>query len=588
MGLVEFSLVSEEPPYWGWLKPLLLEDLDGAINSANPDYTETVSGVREPVNISLHRLRGALQFTQAPDLLDRFSSALENGADLETLLSLREETLTVGGALSRETAEAVGQALQEEILAVSASLEATSASKDESSSTLLQMAASLEERQTAMEFLGLHRSSKLIASAVERLRKLSSKASLDREDLLQSLEPLAQLQASLADALFYGETFLGKWASPSAAREILTAISLPLQDEIAALRHLLLETTAQDNQGHLKPGLEKMAGVFRMLGHEDASVRLTSLAHALDLQSSSQDIALALAQAEVLVLGLLTRYPGQIQWQADNLKQTTALPTDQEPDTNPTWEQARLMIERWSRRGQAQDAVAAIRAIGNLDGISDRSQPLADGILGLLETCFSSIQTPGVPEKAAVLQAFGTLQKIRFGNAVSDEQILKNQTKLNTFFKRKPVAVENITRPPLFDWEASLSAETREAFWTFCAAHLGALKRPESEHFWAVLGWMVASVSMLAGSNHPLRMALFDAHQNRHISPDTLTFLEWILKGVKAFRAQGISHLLNIMGIQTAAAQQAISEGDEARAWSFLQEQSKLLSEHGFFTGESP
>lgn len=56
MGLVEFSLVSQEPPYWGWLKPLLLEDLDGAINSANPDYTETVSGVREPVNITLHRL----------------------------------------------------------------------------------------------------------------------------------------------------------------------------------------------------------------------------------------------------------------------------------------------------------------------------------------------------------------------------------------------------------------------------------------------------------------------------------------------------------------------------------------------------
>ena len=496
MGLVEFSLVSQEPPYWGWLRPLLLEDLDRAINSANPDYTETASSVLEPVNTTLHRLRGALQFTQVPDLLHRFSSALENDADLEILLGLREDILAVGGTLSRETAESVGQALQEEILAVSASLEAISASKDESSSALLQMAASLEERQTAMQFLGLHQSSKLIASAVDRLRQLSSQASLDREDLLQALEPLAQIQASLSDALFYGETFFGKGASPSTAREILTAISLPLQDEIAALRHLLLETTAHENQGHLKPGLEKMAGVFHMIGHEDASVRLTSLAHALDLQSSSQDIALALAQAEVLVLGLLTRYPGQIQWQVDNLKQTAAPPTDQEPDTNPTWEQARLMIERWARRGQAQDAVAALRAIGNLDGISDRSQPLADGILGLLETCFSSIQTPGVPEKAAVLQAFGTLQKIRFGNAISDDQILKNQTKLNTFLKGKPVAVENVTRPPLFDWEASLSAETREAFWTFCAAHLGALKRPESEYFWAVLGWMAASVSM--------------------------------------------------------------------------------------------
>lgn len=588
MGLVELSLVSQEPPFWGWLKPLLLEDLDKAINSVNPDYTGTIPGSLEPLKITLHRLRGSLQFTQIPYLLDQFSSALENGADLEVLLRLRENILTVGGEISRETAEAVGQAFQEEILAVSASLEASGASKDEFSSTLLQMADNLEERRTAMEFLGLRQSSKLITSAIERLRQLASQDSLDREDLIQSLEPLAHLEASLADAIFHGETFLSKGVSPSASREILASISIFLQEEIAALRNLLLEPTAQDSQGHLKPGLEKIAGVFHMLGNEDASVNLTNIARTLDLQSSSRDIALILAQAEVLVLGLLTRYPGQIQWQSDKFEQSITPLKGQEPDTNPTWEQARLMIERWALRGHTQDAVSALRAIKSLDGISQRSRPLNEGIQGLLEACFYSIHTPGAPEKAAALQAFGTLQEIRFGNSVSDDQILKSQARLTSFLKGKPEASENVTHPSMFDWEASLSVHTKEAFWAFCAAHLGALKRPEQEHFWTILGWMTASVSMLAGSNHPLRMVLLDAHQNRHISPDTLMFLEWILKGVQAFRAQEISNLLNVIGIQSAAAQQAFLAGDEARAWGFLQEQSKLLAEYGFFTGEYP
>ena len=590
MGLVELSLVSQEPPYWGWLKPLFLEDLDAAINAANPDYADAASAATEPVAVTLHRLRGALQFTEAPHLFERFSSALEKNADLETLVGLREDILTVGGQLSRETAEAVGQALQEEILAVSASLDAISVSKAELSPALIQMAANLEERQAAMDFLELHQSARLISSAAAQLRYLSSQADVDREDLLKSIEPLAHLEAALADALFHGETFLEKGISPSTAREILAAISHPLQDEISALRHLLLETSAQENQSHLKPGLEKMAGVFYMLGQEDASLRLANLAHAMDLRSSHHDIALALAQAEVLVLGLLTRYPNQIHWQAENLRQPASPSTQQQQiDTNPAWEQARLMVERWARRGQTQDAVAALRSLEPLDGITQRSKPLLDRIQGILEACFSSIQTPGISEKAAVLKAFGTLQKIRFDKEVPEDQILRNQSNLDTILEGRPEkdAIPP-TEPSLFDWEETLPEETREAFWMFCSGHLGSLKRPESEHFWAVLGWMFASVSMLAGNGHPLPTALSEAHLKRHISPETLTFLEWVMKGVEAFRSHQISHLLNVMAIHSAVAQQALSAGDKPGALKFLQEQAKLLSEYGFFTGDAP
>ena len=86
MGLVELSLVSQEPPYWGWLKPLFLEDLDAAINAANPDHADAASVATEPVAVTLHRLQGALQFTEAPHLFERLSSALEKNADVETLV----------------------------------------------------------------------------------------------------------------------------------------------------------------------------------------------------------------------------------------------------------------------------------------------------------------------------------------------------------------------------------------------------------------------------------------------------------------------------------------------------------------------
>lgn len=98
MGLVELSLVSQEPLTGDGQAVLFLEDLDAAINAANPDYADAASAATEPVAVTLHRLRGALQFTEAPHLFERFSSALEKNADLETLVGLREDILNVGGA----------------------------------------------------------------------------------------------------------------------------------------------------------------------------------------------------------------------------------------------------------------------------------------------------------------------------------------------------------------------------------------------------------------------------------------------------------------------------------------------------------
>ena len=52
MGLVELSLVSQEPPYWGWLKPLFLEDLDAAINvSVFPKVYEQVANELLPDSV---------------------------------------------------------------------------------------------------------------------------------------------------------------------------------------------------------------------------------------------------------------------------------------------------------------------------------------------------------------------------------------------------------------------------------------------------------------------------------------------------------------------------------------------------------
>lgn len=617
MGLVDLSLVSQEPAYWGWLRSLVLEDVEAAIRLSNPDIPMPAQPPTETAQDILERVAGALAFTDTPELLERATELVANCQNsippLEPLLRFREQLLGFGGQLSKETAQAVGLALQEEILAVGASLDALAASPEGFAETLARLATGLEERQKTMLFLELTRSAGLIGQSSSRLRQLTQSRSLTRKDLLEAIDPLAELEGALADSLFYGEQSISSGISPSFAREILAAISVPLEEEIAVLRHLLLETSSQETKDHLKPGLEKMAGVFRILGQDVAADHMSRLARSVDHKLATNDIANALAQAEILVFGLLTHYPDRPEWEAAPLVQEDA---EEEPiqPTNPNWEQAGLLVERWVKRTHPEDAIQAMRLLRGLDGLPSQAQPISAGIQKILEGCFTSLRTPGVPEKVIVLKGFRLLHALRFSGGVSEDQIAAirgqlEQVATSAAKKASPpsvpkqpiVAPESAPIPAIIDepamsplapplhpfaWESELGEEARTAFWHFSASHLNQLKKPEAPLFWVAMGWMEASVSMLAGKDHPLRQAITDACTQRQLTPDALGFLEWLQEGVQSFQKTQLEKALHLMEVYTAEARQAFGAGKTSHATSLLLAQAQLLSEHGFCAGD--
>lgn len=642
MGLVEHALVSKEPPHWGWLLPLAIENIDAALAATTGQGTEGANP-----GVLLTQIQGALAFTSLPSLSRAFDDLFPNPSEpvIEHLLLFREHLKASGGRLPMDVADAVASLLREECLMAGGVLDAVAAAPATAAEALPPVSALLQDREHTLVFLGL-------SDAIPQLREAracldtflaapSTDPTVTRERLLDAVVPLAQLEHQIEDAIFLGVP-PREGLGPSAIRKILGTLAPVLQEEISSLRHLLLEAPQQGDRHHLAPGLDKIIGAFHMLEQVAAARHLERTVDRLETLDTEQ-IAGDLAQADMLVLGLTTHLPHDFHWEAGPERSEGSKPTR----STAAWEEFGLLLERWARAPQPEHTLDLRRLLRTLDVQDAPSQALLARMSGMLESCFTSLSPPEKLSQAAMLQAFRALRLARFSDQSDPDALAAADAKLAAAEKEQkapsrmarlaapaplpengpkaspgaddatvaplssspppnPPAPESppesvpaapasllaprphgLQPPSMFQWEAELPESLRDSFWGFVLSNWGVLARPEHPNFWLAMGWIQASMAMLTWADHPITAPFARAIEARRLQESTVDVLEWMARQVDTLQRESLPKMLGILELQAEAARQALADQDLARAQRLLTDQARLLAEHGFVTEES-
>ena len=571
MGLVAQARFDSSPPYWGWLKPLLLDELEAAHKSLLDSSDPMAAGAAQATRVQVEKTLAFIGLHPALEI-----TGATGDQELEGLLRLHYFVATIDHPVSSDTANAFQEAFLEDIRSFSSTLEA----HQDGSSSLLEAPSFLLEHQKIAHYLGLERIEGLIegiASALEGHQTGWEQRVANN---------IIGIEDALADWTFLGTDAQVLGSHVALARNSLTALHEVLENDLFVLRQQLTEKQTDQSTSSLILG---MACVFHLLEIDRLADRLEAIAKETDPSKAMALAPEAIAWAEAMTESLRVFTP-----HVDNFIPTPLLaPTAPTLPNLESVENTQACVENWVRQGAEEDRTKLLEVIENFQTTQENLKPLMETMARVLRAAEGKpLSDLSLTVRAAVLHGYRTLQSSRDTDSPPDVSASLSKLALalrelggRDVLPPAPVKQEPAKNP--WQWEAYTRESTREAFWLFAADHSGVLADPTHPDFWLALGWLKASLNLVSSDQHPFASFFEEASATRELNSQAKEALSAIQARVADRQSTEMPSLIPLLELQLAVAKEAWKKGDKAKAKQALEEQAQLLSDQGFHPQES-
>lgn len=600
----------EQPAYFGWLAPLLNENLllldTLFLRSITDDQP-----VSDQAQQRLEEARGALLFLGQPEAAatcqalvaqcqagfhgneEHARTALEG---LEQLVSCLKDLDRSPGLAPQTPEGAFLVAFEEQLRLVQDHWEVQVPLADWEA--IGQSLPVLQRLAWGLNAIGLTEAQQRLQRIHDHVEQLCVQPPTDPQEVLRTFlgvaEQMVRLRGHLPDALA-GQPIAADALPVSEARQVLTALSALVVEEVDSVRHRFEDALKnQETQADSLPAMERIAAAMELLEQPEAAKRAWLLARRLPAEKASIGMAEDIVFLEAFSQSLLTHAPHLAP------SEGTAAEGINEP-TTPAWTLLRESflatapaMQAWvsgSRSEDAQTIRKAFKKAGELQGLPESQAvgSLAQETERLLAQLLGALGAPGLHEKAAVLHAFRSLNAflvaLPYPPAETIEGLGQALERVTKVLQARPVLspaqalrtmdTQNLTN----EWPA-LSGDSEEALWDFLSNHWAVLSQVEHPHFWTTLSFVKTALALVGAATYARILA--HACEQKTLDFLSVKVLEILFAKYHHSRpTHTIDQLLVRLEQNLLGARQALARGDEATVRLMLSNQHDLLSEMG-------